>query len=97
MSDSTQKGELEVEDPGLTDVVKVPVRLWSVVYSVLTTCLLALLIGATLSFSSPVLVELTQLEDPEFSFNTQLSDVFGVRTSVLSLSIGRPPTLINGG
>ena len=64
-----------------TDVsvsAKVPVRLWSVFYSVLTTSLLSLLVGATLVFSSPVLVELTQLEDPEFRFNTLLSELFVV-------------------
>ena len=73
---TTEKGEFEVTDVSLSP--KVPIRLWSVSYSVLTTSLLSLLLGATLAFSSPVLVELTQLEDTEFRFDTLLSDIFGV-------------------
>ncbi len=57
---------------------KVPVRLWTMVYSVLTVCLLSLLAGVTLAFPSPVLVELLQLDDPQFRFDTQLADIFGV-------------------
>ena len=58
---------------------KVPIRLWTMVYSVLTVCLLSLLAGVTLAFPSPVLVELLQLDDPQFRFDTQLADIFGVR------------------
>lgn len=80
----TLKCELKVEDCGIgtgTNTAKVAERLWTVVYSVFTACLLALLLGATLSFSSPVLVELSRLDDPQFRFNTELSDVFGVSYS----------------
>ena len=64
------------------DVEAVPashLRLWTVVYSVLTTCLLAILVGATIAFSSPAVLELKQLEDPELRFDILLLDIFGVR------------------
>ena len=77
-----RKDELEVEDLAVT--TKVPVRLWTVVFSVFTACFLSLLVGATLTYSSPVLVELTQLRDPDLRFNTLLSDIFGVRDAVIS-------------
>lgn len=88
MSSATEKeGDMKLEVLEAADAtkattdraVKEPVRMWTVVYSVLTTCLLSLLVGASIAFSSPVLVELTQLQDPDFRFNTQLSDIFGVR------------------
>ncbi len=70
-------GELVIETVS-TDS-KVPVRLWTMIYSVLTVCLLSLLAGVTLAFPSPVLVELLHLDDPQFRFDTQLADIFGVR------------------
>lgn len=82
---------MEMEDFGVctaatTAPVKVPVRLWSMVYSVLTACFPSLLVGATLTFSSPTLVELTQLDDPDFRFGALLSDIFGVRETKRGLA-----------
>ena len=57
---------------------QVPVRLWTVVYSVLTTCLLAILVGATIAFSSPALLQLKELKDPNLRLDIQLLDLFGV-------------------
>ena len=63
-------------------LVKSPsMRLWTVVCSVLATCLLTILVGATLAFSSPAVLQLKELEDPELRFNVQLSDIFGVSTT----------------
>ena len=53
-------------------------RWWVLLYSTITACLLALLVGTSLAFSSPVLLELTKLSDPDFRFSTRLSDIFGV-------------------
>ena len=58
----------------------VPVRLWTVVYSVLTTCLLTILVGATIAFSSPALLQLKELKDPNLHLDIQLLDLFGVST-----------------
>lgn len=66
----------------LDQVKSTSTRLWTVVYSVLTTCLLTILVGATIAYSSPALLELKELEDPKFRFNIQLSDIFGVRTAL---------------
>ncbi len=67
----TAKENLALEETVSTDS-KAPIRLWTMVYSVLTVCLLSLLAGVTLAFPSPVLVELLQLDDPQFRFDTQL-------------------------
>ena len=75
----TAKEEFTLEEEAVSTDSKVPVRLWTMVYSVLTVCLLSLLAGVTLAFPSPVLVELLQLDDPQFRFDTQLADIFGVR------------------
>lgn len=69
--------------PSSVTVVRVRARLCTVVYSILTACVMSLLVGVTLSYSSPVLLELTQLSDQEFRLNTQLADLFGVRCSYL--------------
>ena len=53
-------------------------RGWSTIYSVLTAALLSLIGGFTLGYSSPTLIELANLEDPELRFGNTLSDVFGV-------------------
>lgn len=53
-------------------------RLWTVLYAVLTACIMAFLVGTTLAYSSPALLELAQLQDAEFRFDTRLSDIFGV-------------------
>ena len=53
-------------------------RGWSTIYSVLTAALLSLIGGFTMGFSSPTLIELAKLEDPELRFGNTLSDVFGV-------------------
>ncbi len=54
-------------------------RLWTVLHAVLTACMMAFLVGITLTYSSPVLLELTQLRDPQFRFDTGLADLFGVK------------------
>ncbi len=84
MQGMEKSGELLKEEFTLEETVsstdsKVPIRLWTMVYSVLTVCLLSLLAGVTLAFPSPVLVELLQLDDPQFRFDTQLAEIFGVR------------------
>ena len=48
------------------------------VYSVLTVCLASVLVGTTLAYSSPAVLELKQLQDPELKFSTHLSGIFGV-------------------
>jgi uncharacterized membrane protein len=53
-------------------------RLWTVLYCVLISCMMSLMVGATLSYSSPALLQLTRLEDPQFRFNVRLSSIFGV-------------------
>ena len=80
--------ELKLPDedspPVSVDVVGPPsLRLWTVVYSVLTTCLLALMVGTTISFSSPALLQLEQLDDPQLHLNTELSDLFGVSDRII--------------
>ena len=56
-------------------------RLWTTLYSVLTACILSLLLGTTIAYASPALLELRELPDPDFRFNsTLLLDLFGVRT-----------------
>ncbi len=77
--DELLKEEFTLEETVSSTDSKVPIRLWTMVYSVLTVCLLSLLAGVTLAFPSPVLVELLQLDDPQFRFDTQLADIFGVR------------------
>ena len=58
-------------------------RLWTTLYSVVTSCMLSVLVGATLSYSGPVLLELEdERQPPDFRFNTVLSDMFGVRIIV---------------
>jgi len=54
-------------------------RLWTVLQAVLIACIMTFLVGVTLAFSSPALIELTQLQDLQFRFNTGLADLFGVR------------------
>ncbi len=53
-------------------------RVWSTVYFALTTILLSLTAGISFSYSSPALLELAALDDPEFRFGSTLSDIFGV-------------------
>ena len=54
-------------------------RLWTVLHAVLTASIMTFLVGITLAFSSPALLELTQLQDLQFRFNTGLADLFGVK------------------
>ena len=60
------------------------VRLWSTIYSVLTSAMLSFLVGITLAYSSPALLELTQLEHQDFRFGSTLSDIFGVSVATFS-------------
>ena len=56
------------------------IRLWTTLYSVFTTCIMSLLIGTTIAYSSPVVLELRQSPDPDFRLDsTLLLDLFGVR------------------
>ncbi len=88
MANEDSTGEEKSSDDSIENAVAAattdspPLRFWSVLYSTITSCLLTLLVGATLAFSSPVLLELTQLSDPDFRFNTRLSNLFGVRGSL---------------
>ena len=92
---SAESGEPITEQSPTTDPASLAVegaeklqarraRLWSVLYCVLTACVMSLMVGATLAFSSPVLLELTQLQDPQFRFNVRLSDIFGVSNYTIS-------------
>ena len=75
-----KRDETEIIAPE-SATVKCPcagVRLWSTIYSVLTSAILSFLVGITLSYSSPALLELTQLENQDFRFGSTLSDIFGV-------------------
>jgi len=53
-------------------------RRWSTVYSVLTAALLSLITGFTMGYSSPTLIELAKLKDPDLRFGSTLSDIYGV-------------------
>ena len=77
LTESSHAEAVKVQDDTKT-AVATPARLWTVVYPVLTVCLASVLIGNTIGFSSPALLELQQLEDPELQLNTELSDLFGV-------------------
>ncbi len=52
----------------------------ALVPAVITACIMSLLGGTTLSYSSSTLLELKDLPDPRLRFDTTLlSDIFGVR------------------
>lgn len=53
-------------------------RVWATVLSVIVASLPALLFGCTLGFPSPVLLDLMELDQQEYQFDTLLSDLFSV-------------------
>ena len=55
-------------------------RIWATVLSVMIASLPALLFGCTLGFPSPVLLDLMELDQQEYRFDTLLSDLFSVST-----------------
>jgi hypothetical protein len=77
--------ELKIEDghcnppgEGKQSPTAPSMRLWTVTYSVMTTWLLSLMVGVTLGFSSPAVLQLEGLADTELRFNMRLSDIFAV-------------------
>ena len=55
------------------------VSLWTLLPAVVIACIMSLLGGTTLSYSSSTLLELNELANPHFRFdNALLSDLFGV-------------------
>ena len=56
-------------------------RAWSTVLSTLVVCIMTFLMGCTLGYSSPVLLELESQEDPELRFDSVLAGLFGVSFS----------------
>ena len=61
-------------------------RLWTVLYAVLTACIMTFLVGTTLTYSSLALLQLTQLQDPQLRFDTLLAGIFGV-SSILVVQV----------
>jgi hypothetical protein len=73
-----QRDEKQVQTAVDSPVGDLQGSCWTVVYSVLTVCLASVLVGTTLAYSSPAVLELKQIEDPDLKFNTHLSGIFGV-------------------
>ena len=53
-------------------------RLRTVLFATLVSSILSFNLGSSLTFSSPALLELTQLQNPSFRFDTTLTNIFGV-------------------
>ena len=53
-------------------------RFRTVLPAVITASIMSVLGGTVLTYSSPTLLELRELPDPDLRFNTQLSEIFGV-------------------
>lgn len=63
----------------LERLVRTRERLWSTAVASAVACIPTLLLGFTLAFPAPVLLELTADSAPEkYKFGTQLSEIFGV-------------------
>jgi len=77
ISDQANEGDLE-EKGRLTACSGINLR--TLVLAVVVACIMSLLGGTTLSYSSSTLLELQELPDIRFRFeDTILSDLFGVR------------------
>lgn len=76
MSDS-EEGDLNVKCK-----LQEKERLWTTVMSTLVVCIMSFMMGCTLGYSSPVLLELESQEDPELRFNSFLSGLFGASSLV---------------
>ncbi len=61
---------------------KKDVRIWTILLSIFTATAMTFIAGSINGFTSPALVELTQLQDEELKFDTTLSDIFGVSINV---------------
>ena len=74
--------KLEIEDADSAGGEKAKTRgsdrTWSVLVSTVVASIIALILGASLGYPSPVLLELQSLEDPERRFGPSLSGLFGV-------------------
>lgn len=53
-------------------------RVWTSVLSTLVVSMMAFMLGCTLGYPSPVLLQLENAAEPELRFNSVLSGVFGV-------------------